>query len=148
MHWKKAEKKFFSGRVSFLECFKKQRHYFANKGPSNQSYGFSSSHIWMWELDYKEGWALKNWCFWTVMLEKTFFFFILVFLFFFNFILRFNFTILYWFCHIATWIHHRYTRVSHPEPSSLLPPHDAWSWCTGEDSWESLRLQGDQTSPS
>ena len=50
---------------------KKQRHYFANKGPSSQSYGFSSSHIWMWELDYKESWALKNWCFWTVVLEKT-----------------------------------------------------------------------------
>ena len=50
---------------------KKQRHYFANKGPSSQSYGFSSSHIWMWELDYKESWAPKNWCFWTVVLEKT-----------------------------------------------------------------------------
>ena len=50
---------------------KKQRHYFANKGPSSQGYGFSSSHVWMWELYHKEGWALKNWCFWTVMLEKT-----------------------------------------------------------------------------
>ena len=50
---------------------KKQRHYFANKGPSSQSYGFSSSHVWMWELEHKEGWALKNWCFWTVVLEKT-----------------------------------------------------------------------------
>ena len=50
---------------------KKQRHHFANKGPSSQSYGFSSSHVWMWELDHKEGWALKNWCFWTVVLEKT-----------------------------------------------------------------------------
>ena len=50
---------------------KKQRHYFANKGPSSQSSGFSSSHVWMWELDYKESWALKNWCFWTVVLEKT-----------------------------------------------------------------------------
>ena len=50
---------------------KKQRHYFANKGPSHQSYGFSSSHSWMWELDYNESWALKNWCFWTVMWEKT-----------------------------------------------------------------------------
>ena len=49
---------------------KKQRHYFANKGPSSQSCGFSSSHVWMWELDYKESWALKNWCFWTVVLEK------------------------------------------------------------------------------
>ena len=49
---------------------KKQRHYFANKGPSSQAYGFSSSHVWMWELDYKENWALKNWWFWTLMLEK------------------------------------------------------------------------------
>ena len=52
-------------------ALKKQRHYFANKGPSSQSYGFSSSHVWMWELDYKESWAPKNWCFWTVVLEKT-----------------------------------------------------------------------------
>ena len=50
---------------------KKQRHYFANKGPSCQSYGFSSSHVWMWELALKESWALKNWCFTTVVLEKT-----------------------------------------------------------------------------
>ena len=50
---------------------KKQRHYFANKGPSSQSYGFSSSHIWMWELDHKESWTLKNWCFLTVELEQT-----------------------------------------------------------------------------
>ena len=48
----------------------KQRHYFANKGPSIQSYVFFSSHVWMWELDYKEKWAPKNWCFWTVVLEK------------------------------------------------------------------------------
>ena len=50
---------------------KRQRHYFANKGPFSQGYGFSSSHVQMWELDYKESWALKNWCFWTVVLEKT-----------------------------------------------------------------------------
>ena len=50
---------------------KKQRHYFANKGLSNQGYGFSSSHVWMWELDYKESWVPQNWCFWTVVLEKT-----------------------------------------------------------------------------
>ena len=50
---------------------KKQRQYFANKSPSSQSYGFSSSHVWMWELDYKENLAEKNWCFWTVVLEKT-----------------------------------------------------------------------------
>ena len=50
---------------------KKQRHYFANKGPSSQGYGFPSSHVWMWELDYKESWEPKNWCFWTVVLEKT-----------------------------------------------------------------------------
>ena len=48
-----------------------QRYYFANKSPSSQSHGFSSGHVWMWELDYKESWALKNWCFWTVVLEKT-----------------------------------------------------------------------------
>ena len=64
---------------------KKQRHFFANKSPSSQGYGFSSTHVWMWELDYKESWVLKNWCFWTVV---------------------------------------------------------------GEDSWESLGLQGDPTSPS
>ena len=49
---------------------KKQRHYFANKGLSSQSYGFSSSHVWMWELDHKESWVLKDWCFWTVVLER------------------------------------------------------------------------------
>ena len=50
---------------------KKQRHYCANKGLSSQSCGFSSSHVWMWELDYKKSWVLKNLCFWTVVLEKT-----------------------------------------------------------------------------
>ena len=50
---------------------KKQRHDFANKGQSCQSYGFSSSRVWIWELDYKESWALKNWCFWTVVIDKT-----------------------------------------------------------------------------
>ena len=53
------------------EYVKKQRPHFANKGPYNQSYSFSSSHVWMWELDHEEGWALKNWCFQTVVLEKT-----------------------------------------------------------------------------
>ena len=53
-----------------LESILKNRHYFANKGPSSQGYGFSSSHVWMWELDYEESWAPKN-CFWTVVLEKT-----------------------------------------------------------------------------
>ena len=50
---------------------KMQRHYFASKGPSSQSYGFSSGHIWMWELDSKESWVPKNWWFWTMVLEKT-----------------------------------------------------------------------------
>ena len=54
-HW------YFAGATS---CF-------ADKGPSSQSYGFSSGHVWMWELDHKESWALNNWCFWTVVLEKT-----------------------------------------------------------------------------
>ena len=48
-----------------------QRHYFANKDPSSQSNGFSSSHVWMWELDCEESWVPKNWCFWMVVLEKT-----------------------------------------------------------------------------
>ena len=54
-----------------LDSMLKSRHYFANIGPSSQSYGFSSSHVWMWELDCKESWALKNWWFWSVVLEKT-----------------------------------------------------------------------------
>ena len=49
----------------------KQRHYFANKRLSSQSYGSCNSHVWMWELDYKENWVPKKWCFWTVVLEKT-----------------------------------------------------------------------------
>ena len=50
---------------------KKQRHYFVNKGQSSQGYDFFSGHVWMWELDCEESWALKNWCFWTMVLEKT-----------------------------------------------------------------------------
>ena len=50
---------------------KKQRHHFADKGPYSQSYGFSSSHVQMWELNHKEGWVLNNWCFWIVVLEKS-----------------------------------------------------------------------------
>ena len=49
---------------------KRQRHHFANKGLYSQSYGISSSHVWMWEFNHKEGWVLKNWCFWIVVLEK------------------------------------------------------------------------------
>ena len=49
----------------------KQRHYFANKGPSSQGYGVSSGHVWMWELNCEESWTPKNWWFWTVVLEKT-----------------------------------------------------------------------------
>ena len=54
-----------------LQHIKKQRHYFAHKGLSSQGYGFLSGHVWMWELDYKESWVQKNWCFWIVVLEKT-----------------------------------------------------------------------------
>ena len=53
------------------QLIKKQRHYFVNKGLSSQSYGFSSGHVWIWKLNYKESWVPKNWCFWTVVLEKT-----------------------------------------------------------------------------
>ena len=58
------------GKLWQTQHIKKHRHHFADKGPSSQSYGFSSSHVPRWELDHKEGWALKNWCFWTVVLEK------------------------------------------------------------------------------
>ena len=57
--------------MASLNYIEKQRHYFTDKGPYSQSYDFSSSHVWMWELDHKEGCVLKNWCFWTVVLEKT-----------------------------------------------------------------------------
>ena len=57
--------------ITNLDSILKSRHYFADKGPSNQGYGFSCGHVWMWELDYKESWAQKNWCVWTVVLEKT-----------------------------------------------------------------------------
>ena len=53
------------------QCFKKQSCHFVNKGPYSQSYGFSSSHAWMWELDHKKCWALNNWCFWTMVLENS-----------------------------------------------------------------------------
>ena len=68
------QKTLTSWKKSYNQCkqhIKKQRHYFANKGPSSQSYGFSSSHMWIWEMDYKESWAPKNLCFWTAVLEKT-----------------------------------------------------------------------------
>ena len=63
-HWKKSYNK-------PRQYIKKQRHYLANKGLSSQGYGFSSGHVWMWELDNTESWVPKNWCFWTVVLEKT-----------------------------------------------------------------------------
>ena len=58
-------------KVMTRQHIKKQRHYFANKCPSSQGYAFFSSHVCMWKLDYKESWVLKNWCFWTVVLEKA-----------------------------------------------------------------------------
>ena len=64
----------FLGRKAMTNLdsiFKSRERYFANKGPSSQGYGFSSGHVQMWELDHKESWALKNWCFWTVLLQKT-----------------------------------------------------------------------------
>ena len=60
-----------SKAMSNLDSTLKSRDYFADKGLSSQSYGFFSGHVWMWELDYRESWAIKNWCFWTVVLEKT-----------------------------------------------------------------------------
>ena len=71
--WPPDAKDWLLGRKAMtnLDSILKSRHYFANKGPPSQSYGLSSSHVWMWELDYKESWVPKNWCFWTVVLEKT-----------------------------------------------------------------------------
>ena len=66
--WRKPWKKSFDQPRQHI---KKQRHYLADTGLSSQSYGFPSSHVWMWKLDHKESWALKNWGFWTMMLEKT-----------------------------------------------------------------------------
>ena len=69
-HWTIVHLKMIK-MVIYVYIKKKQRHYFANKGSSSQGYGFSSGHVWMWELDCEESWALKNLCFWTVVLEKT-----------------------------------------------------------------------------
>ena len=70
----KIKRRLLLGRKAVMNLdsiLKKQRHHFADKGLYSQSYGFSSSHVQMWELDQKEGWAPKYWCFWTVVLEKT-----------------------------------------------------------------------------
>ena len=69
---KHSQSSFLCNCILNRQHIKKQRHYFANKSPSSQGYGFSSGHVWMWELDYKESCALKNWCFWTVVLAKIF----------------------------------------------------------------------------
>ena len=63
--------KFYVLKLGKIKIVSKQATFFASKGLSSQSYGFSGSHVWMWELDHKESWALKNWCFWTAVLEKT-----------------------------------------------------------------------------
>ena len=69
----KIKRRLLLGRKAMtnLDSILKSRHYIANKGPYSQSYGFSSTHEWIWELDHKEGWMPKNWCFWAVVLEKT-----------------------------------------------------------------------------
>ena len=84
---------------------KKQRHYFANKGPSSQSYDFSSSHVWMWELDYKESWVPKNWWFWTVGLEKT----------------------------LKSPLNSKEIQPVHPKGNPILWPPDEKNWLTEED---------------
>ena len=68
MKWKDPWKKSYDQPRQHT---KKQRYHFADKGSSSQSYGFSSSRVWMWELDHKEDWVPKNWCFWAAVLEKT-----------------------------------------------------------------------------
>ena len=58
-------------QIDYILCSQRWRHYFANKGPSSQGYGFSCGHVWMLQLDCEESWVPKNWCFWTVVLDKT-----------------------------------------------------------------------------
>ena len=97
---------------------KKQRHHFVNKGLYSQGYGFSRGHVCMWELDYKESWAQKNWCFWTVVLEKTLESPL--------YCKRSNQSILFFcseFCHTLTWINHGFTCIPHPDTPSHLPLH-------------------------
>ena len=67
----KAQSHLIKYHHNLKPSIQKQRHYFANKGLSSQGYGFSSSHVWMWELDCEESWMPTNWCFWTGVLEKT-----------------------------------------------------------------------------
>ena len=131
---------------------KKQRYYFANKGLSSQSYDFSSSHVWMWELDYKESWVPKNWYFWTVVLEK-------------KEKVKVKFTQLcLTLCdhkdytvrgilqaRILEWVAFPFSRGSSQTRDQTQVSHIAdrffTSWAT-RDSWESFGLQGDQTSQS
>ena len=94
--------------MTHLDSIWKSRHN-TNKDLSSQGYGFYNSHIWIWQLDHKENWVPKNWCFWTVVLEKTFF----------------KYKFIYFNCRLIT-----------------------LQYCIGEDSWESLGLQRDPTSPS
>ena len=114
---------------------KKQRHYFANKSPSSQGYGFSCGHVWMWELDCEEGWTPKNWCIWTVVLEKT---------------LESPMD-----CKEILPVHPKgdqswvfIGRADVEAETAVLWPPDMKSYDAGEDSWESLGQQGDQISQS
>ena len=115
-----------------LENTLKSRHYFANKGPFSQSYGFSSSHVLMWELYHKEGWALEGWCFWTVVLKsrditlptKV------------RLVSATVFPVVMYGCESWT--------VKKAEAKELMLLHCG----VVEDSWESHGQQGDPTSPS
>ena len=71
MSWSKFQEIVKENYDQPRQHIKKQRHYFVDQGPFSHSFGFSSSHVWMWELDLKDSWVVKNWCFWTVELEKT-----------------------------------------------------------------------------
>ena len=70
-HTHEAKPDYNKGHLAHSRGLRKQRHYFANKGLSSQGCGVVSNHVWTWQLDYKESWVLKNWHFWTVVLEKT-----------------------------------------------------------------------------
>ena len=110
---------------------KKQRHYFANKGLSSQGYDFSSSHVWIWELDYKESWVPKNWCFWTVVLEKTLWE---------SLGLQGDPTSPFWRRSALEFLLREWCKAETPV---LWPPHEK-RWLIGKDwCWEGLRAGGE-----